>query len=702
MALVIVVLLGPALDDPRASARENPPLGPAGVDLGPLMVQPWGSPPANATFDGLWTSNRDCGVSTRLTNGRRLWVFCDSSLYDQNHIYRGNSASNTAAVASVADPLVIRDTLPGGRLVQFVEPSTFYPCDGYRATWPTSVATLPDDDGDPRTDRILVYYQNHCTQSDGNGGFTGVSYDVGVAEYRYDATTQPQAMKATVLNAQLFPPGGGQDYEWGGAVTRDAAGRSWLHLYSCLDEDGSCTVSRVEVSADAATDRSRVADPTGYQVWAGASGWVPRGQAAPVPVFTGGGAGRASASGLSIQYFPRWSRYVMAYTPWPAFQSQVAVRVAHRPEGPWSEPQLFDLPGCSASQHCYAANIQPHIGDVDTLSISYLKWGDLGAFRAGQLVKLGRLHVVNYRFVPTETATLRHNGTEHVVEICGGQLAFAYRWNGAMVGWFPIGANRWQGRPAAASLPDGSLEVYATALDGLVYAQRRQPDGAWSGPAAVGGGSGFATSGELVAGTTADGRVELFATDVDGIIHHTFQRSPGGADGWVSWRPLLTGTTFAATGSLAVAANADGRLELFAVGGGRVVWHVAATGTDPTTSWDGPAMRVLIPGQDVKLPRGLAAVTNADGRIEVFGVSGAGEVFHAWQRGPNGDGGWGRYGFTAVTKGTVSSGGISAVLRGDGAVEVVTAGPDWMTEAHAVQATPSLSPSMSGFSDLFP
>ena len=132
------------------------------TDLGPLMVQPWGTPPANANFNGLWTSNRDCGVSTGLSDGRRLWVFCDTSMFDQNLVYKSNSASNTAAVASWTNGMIVRDTLAGGNVTQFIDPQYFYACDGYRATWPSSVATLPDTDGNIYTDRVVVLFQNNC------------------------------------------------------------------------------------------------------------------------------------------------------------------------------------------------------------------------------------------------------------------------------------------------------------------------------------------------------------------------------------------------------------------------------------------------------------------------------------------------------------------------------------------------------------
>ena len=55
--------------------------------------------------------------------------------------------------------------------------------------------------------------------------------------------------------------------------------------------------------------------------------------------------------------------YLMVYSPWPAFCSELDVRVADTPVGPWTEPIPITLPGCSEdvgglAGHCYTGTPQ--------------------------------------------------------------------------------------------------------------------------------------------------------------------------------------------------------------------------------------------------------------------------------------------------------------------------------------------------------
>jgi len=60
----------------------------------------------------------------------------------------------------------------------------------------------------------------------------------------------------------------------------------------------------------------------------------------------------------------------------------------------------------------------------------------------------------------------------------------------------------------------------------------------------------------------ADGRLEVFGVASSGTIWHTWQTQPGGT--WVgSWRELYSDNDRLAT--LVAARNADGRLEVFGV-----------------------------------------------------------------------------------------------------------------------------------------
>ena len=98
-ALVSILLVIVAI--PVASARTNPPTIQGAIDAGALMIQPWGQPPTGADFNGLWTSNRDCGFSTPLSNGRVMWVFCDTALFDQHAMLQTSFVASSAAIASI-------------------------------------------------------------------------------------------------------------------------------------------------------------------------------------------------------------------------------------------------------------------------------------------------------------------------------------------------------------------------------------------------------------------------------------------------------------------------------------------------------------------------------------------------------------------------------------------------------------------------
>lgn len=70
-----------------------------------------------------------------------------------------------------------------------------------------------------------------------------------------------------------------------------------------------------------------------------------------------------------------------------------------------------------------------------------------------------------------------------------------------------------------------------------------------------------------------------------------------------------------------------------ALGGDRLSWQVvagASTWLSPWTALDDAALRA----------GSLAAETNADGRLELFGVTRVGEVVHRWQIGPGAWSAW--------------------------------------------------------------
>jgi hypothetical protein len=119
----------------------------------------------------------------------------------------------------------------------------------------------------------------------------------------------------------------------------------------------------------------------------------------------------------------------------------------------------------------------------------------------------------------------------------------------------------------------------------------------------------------------ADGRMEVFARGTDRALLHIWQVGPN--TGWTNeWRSLGGSIQ----GVPAVGRNGDGRLEVFAVGDDFSVYHIFQTA--PNGAWSewfplgGEATRVPVVAQ------------NADGRLEVFVIWTDGRLRHKYQNWP--------------------------------------------------------------------
>jgi hypothetical protein len=134
--------------------------------------------------------------------------------------------------------------------------------------------------------------------------------------------------------------------------------------------------------------------------------------------------------------------------------------------------------------------------------------------------------------------------------------------------------------------------------------------------------------------SNADGRLELFALGPGGQIDHIWQHSPNGL--WSTWQSvagLPVGVSFFA---FEIARNADGRLEVFAL---------AESSSHLYHSWQVGAGGAWVPWQDTGQVLGVFDVAaNPDGRLEIIGVGGGGttgQIIHSWQLAPNsGWSGW--------------------------------------------------------------
>jgi len=164
-----------------------------------------------------------------------------------------------------------------------------------------------------------------------------------------------------------------------------------------------------------------------------------------------------------------------------------------------------------------------------------------------------------------------------------------------------------------------------------------------------------------VTGRNADGRQEVFVLGGDQAIYHRWETSPGGP--WSDWASLAGHDLQL---PIRVANTADGRLQLFVLGGDQRIYYRGQTA--PNGGWGDWA---LLGGDQV---RGFAVNRNIDGRLEVVAVWGDGALHDAWQTAPNG--GWSGWASLAghdlhgeVTLGQNADGRLEAfVVGGDGVV----------------------------------
>src|SRR6266511_1440374 len=182
---------------------------------------------------------------------------------------------------------------------------------------------------------------------------------------------------------------------------------------------------------------------------------------------------------------------------------------------------------------------------------------------------------------------------------------------------------------------------------------------------------GLMTESSLAVGGNADGRLEVFAEGTDRALWHKWQLTPGG-DSWSGWASL--GTEAIDMFDPAVARNADGRLVVFVGdtdGCPNLIWQLPGGGWNRWAHFAGCGVSSPI------------LATNADGRLEGFARRSDGALWHAWQLYPNNDGwntGW-------YSLGGVIIGSPAVGKNADGRLEVFV----WWTDGsirHNWQLTP--------------
>lgn len=239
--------------------------------------------------------------------------------------------------------------------------------------------------------------------------------------------------------------------------------------------------------------------------------------------------------------------------------------------------------------------------------------------------------------------------------------------------------------PPTASLAvglgsDGRQTVLSRLADNTLWENRQvAPNAPWAGWSKVADG----VVGTPALANNADGRLEEFAVNGFGVLVHRWQQGPNGP--WAPWAVL---TTRMSARSLAITSNPDGRLELFGLtADGRLghTWQRWPNGA--WAPWEPIGPGVGSPD----LPVGpLAAAANPDGRLEVFGAEADGTLGHAWQLWPGGP--WS--GWSVLDGGADPRAALDVEVNADGRLEVFTSFPGG-TLAHSWQ-TPGTPTGWSG------
>lgn len=188
----------------------------------------------------------------------------------------------------------------------------------------------------------------------------------------------------------------------------------------------------------------------------------------------------------------------------------------------------------------------------------------------------------------------------------------------------------------------------------------------------------FQSAQNPAVGRNADGRLEVFAIGPNGSeIDNLWQRTDGS---WSNWNEGSSGPFGPGSAGAAptVVRNADGRLEVFALGpnGGNIAnrWQ-----TQPNCCWSqwdgnfGPTAAGSAP----------VGALNQDGRMELFALSPGGRtIVHKWQQqaGSNWSG-WEKIGDAA--------GSIPAIANGGGRLTAVVLGPGSQNIAAITQTAPN-------------
>ncbi len=184
--------------------------------------------------------------------------------------------------------------------------------------------------------------------------------------------------------------------------------------------------------------------------------------------------------------------------------------------------------------------------------------------------------------------------------------------------------------------PDGRLQLFAIGVisaqsNALLHIMQTAPSQGWTSWASLGAPPAAGGLNRPAVAQSADGRLEVFAVGGDGVLWHIWQTSVNG--GWSSWTShgAPPGTRVGGLRQPVIAPNSQGRLELFVLGDDKALWHIWQVA--PNGGWSNWASHGTPPGTTFTFS-GPAMAASADGRLELFICGDDNALWHIWQVAP--------------------------------------------------------------------
>jgi hypothetical protein len=194
----------------------------------------------------------------------------------------------------------------------------------------------------------------------------------------------------------------------------------------------------------------------------------------------------------------------------------------------------------------------------------------------------------------------------------------------------------------------------------------------------------------IAVGSNKDGRLEVFGHHGDGsdYIGHIAQTEPNNSEIWkYDWNKLLdeSGNNFIGYNSHIVGSNKDGRLEVFGENDA-LIWHTRQTDVN-SEIWKSNfnSLGSNVPGRPSFFGQQIAVGSNADGRLEVFGIGDEDKaVYHIAQTVPDSEN-WGNW--KKLSQENRKFNQIAVGSNADGRLEVFGSSDD-ETVYHIAQTVP--------------